>query len=118
HDAIGDRETEPGAAKVIRSVRSGLNAVKRQEDVREHSVRNARSMIADAQEDRSALALDRDLDRCSRRGVAHGVSNNILDRTAYQLRHTRHRATLICQETHGSVLRTRFEVAIGYDFLH
>lgn len=75
-------------------------------------------MIPDAQQDRSALSLHRDLDSRSRRSVTHRVSNNILNCTAYQLRHARYRTTLIRNEPHGSVLRARFEVAIGYDFLH
>src|ERR1044072_5513554 len=75
-------------------------------------------MIADAQEDRSALTFHRDLDCRSRCSVAYRVSNNILNRTAYQLRHARYRTTLIHNEPHGSVLPARFEVAIRYDFLH
>src|ERR1044072_4300106 len=75
-------------------------------------------MIAHAQEDRSALSLHRDLDRRSCRRVTDRVSNNILDRAPYHLRHTRYRATLIRNEPHRSILRARLEVTVRSDFLH
>jgi hypothetical protein len=107
NSAFGDGEAEAGAFGAV------FDATERDEDGAQHVLRDAGTVVADADYSIVGIAEERDLDLGALGGVADGVAEDVFERTAEGLFVGGDDAIGVGGDGDAAIVGTGFEIGVG-----